>query len=124
MPGEKNWGLGGDMIFVTGPAYAGKQEYICSELGLSDEEFTRCGIRNVERLVADNEDIEALAEKLGKYDIVIMNETGCGIIPADAEERKNREKAGRLSCLLAKRADTVIRVVCSLPQILKGEVNK
>ena len=59
-----------------------------------------------------------------KYDIVIMNETGCGIIPADAEERKNREKAGRLSCLLAKRADTVIRVVCSLPQILKGEVNK
>lgn len=32
-----------------------------------------------------------------------------------------REAAGRLACLLAQRADTVVRVYCGLPQVLKGE---
>ena len=37
-------------------------------------------------------------------------------------EREKREAAGRLACLLAARADTVIRVCCGLPQLLKGEL--
>ena len=40
----------------------------------------------------------------------------------DPKERRNRESAGRLSCLLAERADTVIRVFCGLPRALKGEL--
>ena len=36
--------------------------------------------------------------------------------------RAAREAAGRLSCLLAERADTVVRVCCGLPQVLKGEL--
>ena len=35
-------------------------------------------------------------------------------------ERAAREAAGRLNCLLAKRADRVIRVFCGLPTVLKG----
>ena len=35
--------------------------------------------------------------------------------------RRKREAAGRLACLLAARADTVIRVCCGLPRLLKGE---
>ena len=33
-----------------------------------------------------------------------------------------REAAGRLACLLARRADAVVRVYCGLPQVLKGEL--
>ena len=110
------------MIFVTGPAYAGKQEYICGKLGLTEEEFAKRGIRDAERLVSGEEDMETLAERLCGYEIVIMTETGGGIVPADESERRGREKAGRLSCILAKKADTVVRVVCGLPRVLKGEL--
>ena len=43
-------------------------------------------------------------------------------MPTDPEEREAREAAGRLSCLLAERADTVVRVYCGLPQVLKGQL--
>ncbi|MDO5132963.1 MAG: cobinamide kinase, partial [Eubacteriales bacterium] len=43
------------------------------------------------------------------------------VVPVDPKERAAREAAGRLACLLAARADVVIRVCCGLPQVLKGE---
>ena len=43
------------------------------------------------------------------------------MVPTDPEQRESRERAGRLSCLLAGRADVVIRVCCGLPQVLKGD---
>ncbi|WP_417341205.1 bifunctional adenosylcobinamide kinase/adenosylcobinamide-phosphate guanylyltransferase, partial [Evtepia gabavorous] len=47
---------------------------------------------------------------------------GGGVVPVDPVQRQNREAAGRLACLLAQRADRVIRVFCGLPQALKGEL--
>ncbi len=108
------------MIFVTGPLFAGKQEYICSALGWTREEFAKNAIRDVQELAAAAENLPLLAEKLSRYAVVIATEMGGGVVPIDPTERENREKAGRLSCLLAERADTVIRVQCGLPQILKG----
>ena len=61
-----------------------------------------------------------LAAVLAEKEIVIATETGGGVVPVDADERRMREEAGRLSCMLAERADTVIRVCCGLPQLLKG----
>ena len=52
---------------------------------------------------------------------MIATEIGCGIVPMDPAERERREAAGRLSCELARRAETVVRVCCGLPQLLKGE---
>ena len=43
-------------------------------------------------------------------------------MPVDPRERAAREAAGRLACLLARRADAVVRVYCGLPQVLKGEL--
>ena len=63
---------------------------------------------------------ETLAAALAEKEIVIATETGGGVVPVDADERRMREEAGRLSCMLAERADTVIRVCCGLPQLLKG----
>ena len=110
------------MIFVTGPLFAGKREYIRRALGLSQEEFARRAVWDVQELAAKAPDLPALAEELSRKEIVIAAETGGGVVPVDPRERAAREAAGRLACLLARRADTVVRVVCGLPQVLKGEL--
>lgn len=110
------------MIFVTGPLFSGKREYIQNALHLSPEEFSRRAVWDAERLAAGASDLERLAEKLSAHEIVIASEIGGGVVPIDLEERAAREAAGRLACLLARRADTVVRIVCGLPQVLKGEL--
>ena len=109
------------MIFVTGPLYAGKREYIRNALGLSEADFHARAVWDVQEL-ALGEDLLALAERLAEKDIVIATELGAGLVPVDRAEREKREAAGRLACLLAERADTVVRVCCGLGQVLKGEL--
>lgn len=108
------------MIFVTGPMFSGKREYLQKTLGLSEQELSARAVFDAERLAAGDEALEQVAARLASYDIVIANEVGCGIVPMEAEQRLFRERAGQLSCLLAQRADTVLRVCCGLPQVLKG----
>ena len=108
------------MIFITGPLYAGKKDYIREALGLSEEDFHEKAVWDVEEF-ALTESPELLAEKLARYEIVIANEVGGGLVPVTPEEREKREAAGRLSCRLAGKAETVIRVCCGLPQLLKGD---
>nr|WP_326125602.1 bifunctional adenosylcobinamide kinase/adenosylcobinamide-phosphate guanylyltransferase [uncultured Oscillibacter sp.] len=110
------------MIFVTGPLMAGKRDYIRAALGLSPEEFARRAVWDVQTLAAEAPDLNALAEALSAREIVIATEVGGGLVPTDPAERAAREAAGRLSCLLAERADTVVRVCCGLPQVLKGQL--
>ena len=109
------------MIFVTGPLFSGKKEYIRNALDLSEEAFSAIAVWDVQDL-ADAADLEALAETLAQKEIVIATEIGGGVVPVDPVERSHREAAGRLACMLAARADTVIRVCCGLPQLLKGEL--
>lgn len=116
------------MIFVTGPLYAGKEETICRLLGWSHEDFlqNRC-VRDVENLAGDcksREELVALADALSDRPVVIATEVGGGVVPMDAGQRQSREQAGRLACLLATRADTVVRVCCGIPQILKGTLEE
>ena len=110
------------MIFVTGPLFSGKREYIRNALRLSQEEFSKKAVWDAEQLAAGATDLEELAEKLAAREIVIASELGGGVVPVDPEERADREAAGRLACLLARRAETVVQVVCGLPQALKGEL--
>ena len=110
------------MIFVTGPLYAGKKTFLCRALGWTDEEFARKAVRDVQDLARGEEDLTALADRLAGHEAVLATEVGAGVVPADPEERRARERAGRLGCLLAERADTVVRVVCGLPQFLKGQL--
>ena len=109
------------MIFVTGPLYAGKSEYIRAALGLSEAELAVRSVRDVQEL-ACGADLPALADALSQKEIVIATELGGGLVPVEKQAREKREAAGRLACLLAARADTVIRVCCGLPQVLKGEL--
>ena len=58
---------------------------------------------------------------LDKYDdvIIISDEVGNGIVPADPFEREYRDTTGRILIEVAKRADTVVRVICGIGQIIK-----
>ncbi|MCF0228926.1 MAG: bifunctional adenosylcobinamide kinase/adenosylcobinamide-phosphate guanylyltransferase [Parasporobacterium sp.] len=51
--------------------------------------------------------------------IIISDELGCGIIPAEQEERTYREDAGRIMCTLAAEADSVTRIVAGIPVRIK-----
>lgn len=110
------------MIFVTGPLFAGKEEYIKTALKLTDEEFRACAVRDVQELAANADDLTALADRLSEFCVVIATEVGGGVVPADERQRQEREAAGQLACLIAERADTVVRVCCGLPQVLKGKI--
>ncbi len=105
------------MIFITGPLFAGKKEYARS-LGYEDADI----VSDAQERVKAQEDLTALADRLAQKPVVICTEVGGGIVPIDREERRFREQAGRLSVLLAQRAQTVVRVWCGLPQVLKGEL--
>lgn len=122
------------MIFVIGPLFSGKQDYIMQALGWSETDFLEKAVRDVQNLAAEaaeavetshsplddlQEKLRSLADRLSQKEVVIATETGCGVIPLDPLERRNREAAGRLSCLLAERAETVVRICCGIPQVLK-----
>ena len=110
------------MIFVTGPLFAGKRDYVRSALGWTEDELARRCVWDVQELARPDTDLAALADQLAKKDVVIATEVGGGVVPIDAHQRACREGAGRLACLLAQRADTVVRVCCGLPQCLKGQL--
>ena len=109
------------MVFVTGPLYSGKKTFVKEWMHWDEEALPRNAIWDVQELAASSENLEQLAEELSQKQVVIATEVGGGIVPATAEERAAREAAGRLACLLAKNADTVIRVFCGIPTVLKGE---
>ena len=109
------------MIFVTGPLYAGKKTWVRKQLGLTEAELAACAVWDVQNLVPAD-DLKSLADELAGRRVVIATEIGGGVIPLDPAERERREAAGRLACLLAERAETVVRVCCGLGQVLKGEL--
>lgn len=109
------------MTFITGPLWSGKREFACRLLGCTREELAARAVWDVQALAAGCRDLEALADRLAAREAVILTEEGGGVIPADPAQRAAREAAGRLACLLAGRADCVVRVFCGLPLVLKGE---
>ena len=53
--------------------------------------------------------------------IILCDEIGCGIVPMEKEEREYRELVGRIMGMVVSRAQRVERLVCGIPQVLKGD---
>ena len=86
------------MIFVIGPLFSGKQDYIMQALGWSETDFLEKAVRDVQNLAAEaaeavetshsplddlQEKLRSLADRLSQKEVVIATETGCGVIPLD-----------------------------------------
>ena len=126
------------MILVIGGTHAGKTEFVKSYFKLSDTEILEASetenfqnakcLRNyhilIKKLCEENADPLAFTERLMQENsdcIIITNEIGCGIVPIDKSERFWREACGKSSCLLAKYAEKVIRIICGIPAVIKGK---
>lgn len=115
------------MILVIGGYAAGKTEWVKSAMGYNDGQIAdgvldeRPVLRNLQQLVARQPDKgDALLPDLLRKQVVICDEVGCGVIPLEREARDTREAVGRLCVTLAEQAEQVVRIVCGLPQIIKG----
>ncbi|MCD8039765.1 MAG: bifunctional adenosylcobinamide kinase/adenosylcobinamide-phosphate guanylyltransferase [Lachnospiraceae bacterium] len=125
------------MDFIIGGRCQGKREYVKEKYGFGDEDFMyaediadndmqgkRCLVGFhllVRRLLLEGADIEkSVCALLDKNDIsvIISDEIGCGIVPADAFEREYREAVGRQSCILAKKAQKVVRVMSGIGVVI------
>lgn len=124
------------MHLIVGGAYQGKLEFALGLLGREETErdcwaagdedsfeaaFERPVVYRfheyVRRLLAEERDTEYFLEELEKRNpqaVVIMDEVGYGIVPADPADRRFREEAGRAGQRLAGKAEAVYRVVCGI----------
>lgn len=64
---------------------------------------------------------EEILSFLDRHDdcIIISDEIGNGIVPAEPFEREYRERTGRILVQLAERAEGVERVICGIGQKIK-----
>ena len=114
------------MILIIGAETSGKRTYARS-LGYTDDQMAdgfldeSPVIFNVQDLLrADPTQGDELLDMLSNKQVVICNEVGSGVIPANEVEIRYREAVGRLCVKLASQADRVVRMVCGIPVVLKG----
>lgn len=128
------------MILVTGGVYQGKLNYaetISPETVWADgrtcteQEILSCGgihhfqsyIENRMKEGKMQEELLCLADAICRENpeiIIVTDEVGCGIVPADAFDREYREVTGRVCTRLASYAGQVHRVVCGIGTVIKG----
>lgn len=120
------------MILVIGGVASGKRAFVRS-LGYTDKDFAnavldgRPVVYNAQQLVGQfgpDADLAALIESLAAKDVVICDEVGSGVVPAEKDARLFRENVGRLCEGLSGQADAVVRLVCGIPMWLKGSPNQ
>ena len=124
------------MIAVTGGIASGKKTFLescgidltCvfdarepqkSMVSLADA----TAVFHVEELVREGELANSVFEQLLSKQVLTCTEVGSGVIPLTWDDRQFRERAGSLSSSLAKEADCVVRMVCGIPVVLKGELS-
>ena len=85
------------------------------EIGIDPEAYTA---RLLDAWAASETDTQEKAQREAR--VIVMDEVGSGIVPMEKADRLWREACGRCGCMIAARADRVIRLVCGIPMILKG----
>ena len=123
---------------IIGGAYQGKAAYAKAQFPdvdwkfggeITEEELLKAsgflGFQEfIRKALKAGEDLTGLAEKLAQQDpdvILVSEEVGYGIVPADAFERQYREAVGRVCTALAAKSRRVTRVVCGIGTVLKDD---
>lgn len=124
------------MILVTGGCFQGKTQYACETFGIGREEAADGASCQPEELyrtkllyhfheyirrmmeIGQEPSVEKLKRENPRV-ILVTNELGYGVVPADRFDREYREKTGRICCQIAKEAAQVHRVVCGIGTVIK-----
>lgn len=131
------------MILVIGGAFQGKKDYCAETFILSDKDFVEGGDAIMEdllqaraishfhdfirRCVKEGKDVMALSREIVDRNpdvVIIANEIGYGVVPADAFDRQYRETVGSICTYLASRATEVHRVICGIGTVIKKSPSK
>ena len=128
------------MDFIIGGCCQGKRDYVKTHYGFNENDLICAAdmkendmqgkhcltdfhlfIKNL--METDQKIEENISALFRKNDIrvIISDEIGYGIVPIDAFEREYREAVGRQSCILAQKADRVVRVVSGIGTVIKGD---
>ena len=109
------------MILITGGAHQGKTAYAMEHFGKECVIIDEYHLKVKEQLKEEKDPVreaERLLEEEGSF-VIISSEIGCGLVPTDAFLRRYREAVGRVNCILAERAEQVIRVICGIGTRIK-----
>ena len=127
------------MDFIIGGADQGKCKYVFEKYQICEKDVfygdsspyealpEKMVIKDfhllMRRFLEDGYSVEKILHTLenAQHSVIITDEVGCGIVPVDPFERKYRETTGRICCVLAKRAEKVVRVMCGIPTVIKNE---
>lgn len=125
------------MHLIIGGAYQGKTAFAVSHFNIPEQEIHVCtdaeepvlngpGASHLERFArfclrsGKNPTEEMRARRAQWRDsVLICTDISCGVVPVDPELRAWREETGRMLNYLAGEADSVTRLFCGLPQVLK-----
>ncbi len=121
------------MILITGGAWQGKKAFADElarqeiEAGKSKTQVVADLHEIIAKTMREGKDPYAFAAELTEKNpdlIITVNELGCGIVPMDAFDREWREATGRISCLLAEKAERVYRVTCGIATEIKAGLDR
>ena len=124
------------MDLIIGGAYQGKLTYAVEKYGFKPDELFGLSSGFPEkaydcffhleaitrRAAAEGLSSDELVKKLMphiKNSVIVSREIGCGIVPMEPIERLYRELHGSVLRALASEADSVTRIFCGLPEVLK-----
>jgi len=124
------------MTVITGGAYQGKTEYIRETLGISKHDMYFCTGRNIDngaKAIVGLHIFSYACSALGlepidelrrlcpdmSEKIFVSDEISCGVVPVEPLMREWREAHGRMMSSLAKESDSVVRLFCGIPQVIK-----
>lgn len=103
-----------DIQWVDGGSCARETLETCEGI-LRFQEYIRRGLKEGWDLYRLTEDLADRNPKL----VIVTDEIGCGIVPADPFEREYREQTGRICTRLAAEARRVHRVICGIGTVIK-----
>ena len=129
------------MKIITGGRYNGKLEYAVGKLGFSVSEVLDLEKTDINQAVSVINEYPVLyhLEAFIKNSIsegidfnsvidgytashrdgvIICDEIGSGVVPAEREDDEWREAVGRTMCRLAKASGGIIRITCGIPEEL------
>lgn len=121
-------------ILIIGGAYQGKRAFAEKKFHLNAQSFSdgadiplgekisSIAVDHlhllVRRMLEEDKPVSSLRQQLEGH-IVLCDELGCGVVPAEKEQNDWREATGRLCCDLAERADQVYWLRAGIAQCIK-----